>query len=283
MFQKATKTQARLRFAMCGPSGAGKTYSALKIAQHLGKTVAVIDTEHGSASKYADLFDFDVCNLEDFHPSKYMEAIKAAGHAGYDVILIDSLTHAWFAELEIAGKGFDGWKNVRPLERALIDAMLASPAHIIATMRTKTEWVLESYINKQGKECVAPKKVGTAPIQASGIEYEFDLAGEIDLNHLLTISKSRCPELSNTTHLNPGQELAEIMLAWLTDGAPAPETALEKGQRIRAAREAVGMSAEEVRVLMDHEFNRTSPAQLTSEDCDRLIALIEAVGATRSA
>jgi hypothetical protein len=281
MFQKATKTQSRLRLALCGPSGAGKTYSALEIARYLGKTIAVIDTEHGSASKYADLFDFDVCNLEDFHPSKYMEAIQAAGRAGYEVIVIDSLTHAWFAELELAGKSFDGWKNVRPLERALIDAMLASPAHIIGTMRTKTEWVMESYINKQGKECVAPKKVGMAPIQASGIEYEFDLAGEIDLNHLLTISKSRCPELSNTTHLNPGQDLAETMLAWLTDGAPAPETALEKGQRIRAAREAVGMSAEEVRVLMDHEFNRTSPAQLSSEDCDRLIALIEAVGSTQ--
>lgn len=283
MFQKATKNQARLRFALCGPSGAGKTYSALEIARHLGKTIAVIDTEHGSASKYADLFDFDVCNLVDFHPSKYMEAIKAAGQAGYDVILIDSLTHAWFAELDLVGKAFDGWKNVRPLERALIDAMLASPAHIIATMRTKTEWVLEEYVNKGGKTCVAPKKVGTAPIQASGIEYEFDLAGEIDLNHLLTISKSRCPELSNTTHLNPGQELAETMLDWLTDGAPAPETALEKGQRIRAAREAVGMTLDEVKLIMEAEFNRTSPAQLSSEDCDRLIALIEAVGSAQSA
>lgn len=276
MFTKATKTQARLRLALCGPSGSGKTYTALEIARHLGKTVAVIDTEHGSASKYADRFDFDVCNLTDFHPSKYLEAIKAAGQAGYGVIVIDSLSHAWFAELELAGKSFDGWKNVRPLERALIDAMLSSPAHIIATMRTKTEWVMEEYVNKQGKTCAAPKKVGTAPIQASGIEYEFDLAGEIDLNHLLTISKSRCPELSNTTHLNPGQDLADTMLSWLTDGAPAPETALEKGQRIKAAREAAGMSLETVKLIMESEFQRTSPAQLASEQCDRLIELISA-------
>jgi hypothetical protein len=283
MFQKATKTQSRLRLALCGPSGAGKTYSALEIARHLGKTIAVIDTEHGSASKYADRFDFDVCNLVDFHPSKYMEAIAAAGQAGYEVIVIDSLSHAWFAELELAGKSFDGWKNVRPLERALIDAMLASPAHIIATMRTKTEWVMEEYVNKQGKTCSAPKKVGMAPIQSSGIEYEFDLAGEMDLNHLLTISKSRCPELSNTTHLNPGQKLAQTMLAWLSDGVPIPETALEKGQRIRAAREAVGMSLEEVKLIMEAEFKRTSPAQLSSEDCDRLIAMIEAVTSAQSA
>jgi nucleoside-triphosphatase THEP1 len=277
MFTKATKTQARLRLAVCGPSGSGKTYSALEIAKHLGDAVAVIDSEHGSASKYADRFDFDVCNLTDFHPSRYLEAIKAAGNAGYKVIVIDSLSHAWFAELELAGKSFDGWKTVRPLERALIDAMLASPAHIIATMRTKTEWVMEEYVNKQGKTCSAPKRVGTAPIQASGIEYEFDLAGEIDLNHLLTISKSRCPALSNSTHLNPGKELADTMLQWLTEGAPAPETALQKGQRIKQAREAVGMTTEEVKLIMETEFHRSTPAQLSSDQCDRLIAMIQGV------
>jgi len=275
MFQKATKTQARLRLALSGPSGSGKTYSALAIAQHLGKTIAVIDTEHGSASKYADRFDFDVCNLEDFHPGKYLEAIKAAGQAEYDVIVIDSLTHAWFAELELAGKGFEGWKNVRPLERASIDGMLSSPAHIIATMRTKTEWVMEEYVNKAGKTCSAPKKVGMAPIQTSGIEYEFDLSGELNLDHLLTISKSRCPELSNTNHLNPGQELAEKLLAWLTDGAPMPESGQSKCDRVREAREQAGLDTESVKTLLQTHFGRTSPAQLTSEQCDELIAMLQ--------
>lgn len=277
MFQKATKTQAKLRLALSGPSGSGKTYSALMIAKHLGKTIAVIDTEHGSASKYADLFDFDVCNLIEFHPSKYLEAIQAAGQAEYDVIVIDSLTHAWFAELELAGKGFDGWKNVRPLERALIDGMLGSPAHIIATMRTKTEWVLEEYVNKHGKACVAPKKVGTAPIQTSGIEYEFDLSGELNLDHLLTISKSRCPALSNTTHLNPGQVLAETLIAWLSDGAPMPESGESKCDRVRAAREQAGLDTDSVRTLMQQKFERTSPKQLTSEQCDQLIEMLQAL------
>lgn len=145
LFQKATKTQSQLRLALSGPSGSGKTYSALNVAQHLGKTIALLDTEHGSASKYADRFDFDVCNLTDFHPAKYIDLIKAADKAEYEVIVIDSLSHAWFSELELAGKGFDGWKNVRPLERALIDAMLSSRAHVIATMRTKTEWIMEEH------------------------------------------------------------------------------------------------------------------------------------------
>lgn len=118
MFTRATKTQARLRLAICGPSGSGKTYTALNIAQYLGSTIALIDTEHGSASKYADRFGFDTCSLTNFHPGSYIEAIRAAGQANYDTLVIDSLTHAWFSELELAGGRFDGWKNVRPLESA---------------------------------------------------------------------------------------------------------------------------------------------------------------------
>lgn len=276
MFQKATKLQSRLRLALCGPSGSGKTFTALNIAQHLGQTVAVIDAEHGSASKYADRFDFDVCELTDHHPAKYIEAIKAAGQAEYDIAIIDSLSQAWFEELRLAGKGFDGWKDVRPLERALIEAMLSSPCHIIATMRTKTEWVMEDYTNKQGKACVAPKKVGTAPIQSSGIEYEFDLAGELNLEHVLTISKSRCPELSNQEFLNPGQELAEALNAWLTDGAPMPESGQQKCDRVKVARQLAGLDTESVKHLLKTQLQRTSPSQLSSEQVDELIQMIEA-------
>ncbi|NJP11923.1 MAG: AAA family ATPase [Leptolyngbyaceae cyanobacterium RU_5_1] len=273
MFQKATKTQSKLRLALSGPSGSGKTYSALAIAQHLGKTIALLDTEHGSASKYADRFDFDVCNLDDFHPSNYIKLIKAASSAEYDVIIIDSLSHAWFWELDQTSKAansFMAWGNVRPLERALVDAMLGSPSHVIATMRTKTEWVIEE--NAKGK--AAPRKIGTAPIQASNIEYEFDLAGELDLNHILTISKSRCPDLSNTTHHHPSKELADRLINWLTDGSPAPESAQSKCDRVKAAREEAGVDTESVRILIKNQFGRTSPKQLTSEQCDQIIELI---------
>ena len=275
MFTKATKTQARLRLARCGPSGSGKTFSALNIAQHLGSTVALIDTEHGSASKYADRFDFDTAPFSDHHPTQYIELIHEAGQSDYDVIIIDSLSHAWFWEIDQAGRAsnsFSAWGNIRPLERALIDAMLSSPAHIIATMRTKTEWVIEE--NKNGKP--VPKKLGTAPIQASGIEYEFDLSGELDLNHILTISKSRCPNLSDTVHHYPGETLALTLNAWLGDGAPMPESDESKVRRVRAAREAAGLSQNSVKVLIQNEFNgRRNPKQLSSADCDRLIGLMD--------
>jgi hypothetical protein len=96
--------------------------------------------------------------LVNHHPGQYIQAIEAAEQAGYAVIIIDSLSHAWFSELELAGKGFDGWKNVRPLERKLVDAMVGAHCHVIVTMRSKTEWVMEEYTAKDGRTKTAPKK-----------------------------------------------------------------------------------------------------------------------------
>jgi KaiC/GvpD/RAD55 family RecA-like ATPase len=95
-FVKASKRQSKARIVITGPTGSGKTYSALSIASALGKRVAVIDTEQGSASLYSDQFDFDVLELTgDYHPQKYVEAIKSAASAGYDVCVVDSITHEW--------------------------------------------------------------------------------------------------------------------------------------------------------------------------------------------
>lgn len=283
MFKKATKHQSRLRLALSGPSGCGKTYSALNIAQHLGRRIAVIDTEHGSASKYADRFEFDVCELKDCHPGNYINLLREAAQAEYEVIIIDSLSHAWFWELDQtsqAQNSFAAWGDVRKLERALVQEMLGSPAHIIGTMRTKTEWVLEE--DQKGR--TAPRKVGMAPIQASGIEYEFDLAGEMDLNHILSISKSRCPALANTTHANPGESLADTLMLWLSDGSPMEESAESKGRRVRLAREAAGLDLESVRSLIMAEFDgRTNPRQLSSSDCDRLVELIDSLASSQAA
>ena len=185
------------------------------IATHLGDSIAVIDTEHGSASRYADIFDFDVCELDNFHPAKYIEAIASAEQAGYEVIIIDSLTHAWFASLDMVDRAknkFTAWAPVRELERKLIDKIIACRAHVIATMRSKTEWDT-SQTDKNGK--MKPEKIGTAPIQTNGIEFEFDIAGEMNQHHILYISKSRCPALADRDFLNPGKELASELKAWI--------------------------------------------------------------------
>lgn len=251
MFKRATKSQIKIRLALSGASGSGKTYSALAIASHLGSSIAVIDTEKGSSNRYADKFNFDVCELNDHHPAKYIELIKIA-QDDYDVIVIDSLTHAWFSELELAGSNFNNWAKVRPIERKLIDAMIGSKAHIIATMRSKTEWVLEDTINKKGETTKSPKKLGMAPIQTSGIEYEFDIAGEMDYNHILTISKSRCPELSDRTFLNPGKDIASILKSWIVVPPQPWETWTSIEESIAwAISELPEMTAEDVKAEFD--------------------------------
>jgi KaiC/GvpD/RAD55 family RecA-like ATPase len=236
LFQKATKKQSRLRLALIGPSGSGKTYSALSMAAHLvpGGRVAVIDTERGSASKYADRFEFDVLELESFAPAKYVEGIQAAGTAGYDVVVVDSLSHAWtgtdgalamvdkISKRSTSGSSFNAWRDVTPEHNKMVEAILRSPAHVIVTMRVKTEYVLERD-DRTGK--TVPKKVGLAPVQRDGLEYEFDVVGDINAGHGLTITKTRCPALADQYIELPGEQIANTLRAWLSDGVSAPEPA----------------------------------------------------------
>ena len=231
-FRRATKQQAKLRMALIGPSGSGKTYTALRIASHLGTRVAVIDTERGSASKYADKFSFDVLELDSFHPQQYIDGIKAAEAEGYDVLIIDSLSHAWAGKdgaLELvdkaakrmqSGNTFAAWRDVTPLHNALVDAMLQSRLHLIVTMRAKTEYVVEKD-ERTGK--TVPRKVGLAPIQRDGLEYEFDVVADMDLDNNMIVSKSRCEALTGAVIAKPGEDVANILRAWLSDGAPAAE------------------------------------------------------------
>lgn len=234
-FVKATKKQSKLRLSLIGPSGSGKTYSALAIASHLGSKVAVIDTERGSASKYAGEFSFDTMALNNFHPQKYIDGIKEAQDAGYDVLVIDSLSHAWMGKdgaLELVDKAakrqqsqntYTAWKEVTPLQNALVDAILQSNMHVIVTMRAKTEYVMET--NERGKS--VPRKIGMAPVQRDGMEYEFDVVADMDLDNNMIVSKSRCKDLNGLVVPKPGKNVADTLLNWLTDGAPidAPDAA----------------------------------------------------------
>jgi hypothetical protein len=216
--------------ALIGPAGAGKTYTALRIASHMEGPVAVIDTEHGSASKYAGIFEFDVLELDSFSPATYVEAIHAAEAAGYKVLIIDSLSHAWSGKdgaLEIKdraaarsrGDSFGAWREVTPMHNRLIDSIVGSKVHIIATMRSKMEYVIEKDAN--GKNTV--RKVGLQPVQREGMEFEFDVVCDLDQENNLIVGKTRCPELNGAMIKQAGKEVADTLNAWLTDGAPMPE------------------------------------------------------------
>jgi KaiC/GvpD/RAD55 family RecA-like ATPase len=239
-FTKATKKKAKLRFAITGPAGSGKTYSALAIASAMGGRVAVIDTEHGSASKYADLFEFDVLELTTFAPANYVNAIHEAEAAGYENIVVDSLSHAWMGKggaLEMvdkatkasrSGNSYMAWGEVTPEQNKLIEAMLACRANLFATMRSKTEYVLEEQ-TRNGRTVSVPRKVGMAPVQRDGVEYEFDVIGDLNINNAMSITKTRCPALSGQSFDKPGADVAALLTTWLTDGAEVPAPKLTDG------------------------------------------------------
>lgn len=230
-FEKATKTQSKLRMAIFGPSGAGKTFTALRIAKGLGGKVALIDTEYGSASKYADRFDFDTVSLSNPDIDHCIEMISEA--RGYDVLIIDSLSHAWqellqevdrLASSKFGGNTFSAWSKGTPKQKKLVKALLSFDGHVIATMRSKTEWTTQT--DDRGKS--KPVRVGLAPEQGKGIEYEFDLLLEMSVEHVGNVLKDRTGKYQDSVIEKPGEEFGAGLLEWLSTGdLPKSEQPLE--------------------------------------------------------
>ena len=227
-FALATKKKTRARVCLVGPSGSGKTKTGLKLLKGLGCTrIAVIDTEAGSASKYAgdDGIDFDTAQLHSFEPANYIALMREILRGGYDGMLCDSLSHAWMGKGGIMDQkdrdrsaGFDAWRKLTPQHNNLIDAIVRMPIHAVYTMRSKTEYVVESVDGK-----MKPRKIGTAPVQRDGMEYEFDVVGELDMANMLHISKTRCASLSGGDFTrDETYEVGERLAAWLDDGVDAP-------------------------------------------------------------
>ena len=228
-FTTATKERAKLRLALYGPPGSGKTYTSLTLAQAIGKKVAVIDTEHGRASKYADFFKFDVLELASFQPQLYIEAIQAAEAAGYDVLVVDSLSHAWsgkgglleqvdeFAKRSPSQNTFVAWKQGTPIQNAMVEAINGCGMHIICTLRSKIHYTMQT--NDRGKQ--EPKRIGMEPIQREGMEYEFDIVGQMNSEHEWLIEKTTCPALVDKVIAKPGAETAKVIMDWLNSGTKA--------------------------------------------------------------
>ena len=241
---RATKRRAKLRLGMSGPAGSGKTYSALLIAGGLGGRIGMIDTEHGSGDLYADLLPegYDVLQLTPpYSPARYIEAIHALEDAGVQTIIIDSLSHAWTGEggsldrqgkiADKSGNSWQAWRQVTPEHNALVEALLQSRCHIIATMRAKTEYVQEKD-DRTGKSVV--RKVGLAPVMRDGIEYEFTTFFELDVHHMAFAGKDRT-RLFDGTIFKPDMETGHQLLAWLDSGVDAPvKRAMSEEQRVEA-------------------------------------------------
>ena len=249
--RKARRSATRLRLLLTGPSGSGKTWGALQVAKGVGGRCVVIDTEEGSSDLYDHLHDFDVVDLRPpFTPEAYITAIEACEQAGYDVIVVDSITHEWngkggclelvdeIARAKFKGNTWSAYSEITPRHRKFIDAMLRSPAHVIATARSKTE---TAQVDDNGRKKVV--KLGMQAETRHGVEFEFTVC--LDLvhdGHFATTSKDRTGLFSGDPKpitIDTGKRIA----GWLAGGTAVETTAAEDQSVIDGARAAIADAA----------------------------------------
>lgn len=197
IIRQAERKQAKIKMGLQGPSGSGKTYSALLLAYGLiedWSKIVVIDTENHSSDLYAHLGNYNVLHLEPpFSPERYFEAIEICEEAQMEVIITDSVSSEWEGNggiLDVhgnmAGNSFTNWSKLTPRHNAFVGKILQSNCHVIATIRSKQDWVLTE---KNGKQ--VPEKVGLKGVTRDGMDYELTLVFELDLKHNAVATKDR--------------------------------------------------------------------------------------------
>lgn len=235
--RQSERKRAKIKMALQGASGTGKTYSSLLIAQGLTNgdlsKVAVIDTENGSADLYAHLGNYNVLTMTPpFTPENYIKAIEVCENAGIEVIIIDSISHEWDELLDfhskLAGNSFTNWAKVTPRQKAFVDKILQANAHIIATMRTKQDYVLNQ---KDGK--YIPEKVGLKSVQRDGLDYEFTLVFDIDIKHFAVSSKDRTGLFMGKPEFQINELTGRLILDWCNSGTSGNQHLLNEQQVIQ--------------------------------------------------
>lgn len=219
--RKSSKKQAKIKLALQGCAGAGKTYSALLLAHGLcndWSKIAVIDSENGSADLYASLGDYNVLTLNDsFTPETYIEAIKVCEDAGMEVIIIDGISQCWDNLLEyhasLQGNSFTNWQKITPRMNAFMQKILQSDRHIICTMRCKQDYVLNE---KNGK--MVPEKVGLKAVMRDGVDYEFTIVFDINTRHMATVSKDRTNLFISKPDFMITPSTGQAIKDWCNDG-----------------------------------------------------------------
>jgi len=266
MFKKAERTQQKLKIAITGPSGSGKTYSALRLAVGIGKKIALIDTENESASLYSDRFDFDVAKISPpYTTEKYSKAIFEAINAGYECLIIDSISHAWASQGGLldqkqqlddrGGKNrFTNWASITKKQERFVGDMSHADIHMICTMRSKQDYILQDVDGKS-----TPKKVGMAPIQRDGMEYEFTTVFDIAMNHEAEVSKDRTGIWGDQFFMIT-EETGKTFINWL--GQAKVNYKVELGRELKKYQWTKEMSQE----YIEAAFNKQHSSQLVDEE-----------------
>ncbi|MBF7147068.1 AAA family ATPase [Bacillus toyonensis] len=280
MFQvteaKREKIKAVIGFIGC--SGSGKTGSALITAfgmmqeaypnlsaEELWKKIGVIDTEHERSKLHVGLVYGEVRIGNFLHidfnapytTERYNQAVQVMKQAGAEVLIIDSLSHNWQGEGgivethgQMSGNSFQNWGKLSSETNNLIKTLTQNNVHILATLRTKTEYVVEP----DGNGKMAPRKVGTKPVQKEEMEYEFMLNFVIDIDHVAGTSKDNTQMFEG----HPQKITAEIgrkLYQWLELGIDVKaEEENKRNNLIAQIKEIVNTSDDAAKMLSEIEF-----------------------------
>lgn len=273
IFRKANKSKKKLKLAIEGPSGTGKTWSALLLARSMGCiNICLLDTEKGSSDLYSKHFDFEKTDLlPPYSPERYIEVIEAAQQNGYDCLIIDSASHEHIGKGGLLnmvnrtpGNSFVAWNRVGEEHNKFMEAILSADCHVITTLRTKVAFVLEE--NSQGK--MVPRKKGMEAQIRDGAEYEFDVVFTLDQNHNYIASKDRSNLFKGDIPQPLDASVGTRLVEWLNDGdeyvAPAaPEINVKfLGEVLEAAisnAETLQDCSVIANELLEHEKNKTLP------------------------
>lgn len=292
--RKAQRKVTKARVGISGPSGSGKTLSALLIAYGMTgdwEKIGLIDTENRSADLYAETVkagvhipEFPKIDIEPpYTTEKYIEALKAFEDYGVEVIIIDSMSHAWAGEGGILeqkdqvakakhGNSYTAWGEMTPKQNRFVESILKSKCHVIATMRSKTEYILE--LNDKGKQ--TPRKIGMAPVQRDGLEYEFTLVFDLTADHMATVSKDRTG-LFDGQYFVPTAETGKKLLEWLESG----EKLINKDMIVKITTKwiEIGQNPD----LIDRQTNKLYGSNLSNITEKQAEAFLETLNATKKA
>lgn len=222
ILRQSSRTQAKIKLALNGCAGAGKSYSALLLAFGLTSNwskIAVIDSENASSDLYAHLGGYNVLPIsEPYTPESYIEAIGVCEQAGMEVIILDSISHCWDYLLDfhanLQGNSFANWARVTPRQNLFMQRILSSPCHIISTMRSKQDYVLNE---KNGK--MIPEKVGLKSVQRDNVDYEFTVVLDLDMKHHAVASKDRTGLFMGKPEFTITSETGREILNWCNSAA----------------------------------------------------------------
>ena len=241
--RKSERKKAKMKLALQGSSGSGKTYSSLMIAKGLTNSnlekVAIIDTENGSSDLYAHLGNYNVLSMQPpYSPERYIEALQVCENAEMQVVIIDSISHCWEFLLDVhsnmPGNSFTNWGKITPRQNAFVNKILQSNAHIIATMRVKQDYVLNQ---KNGK--TVPEKVGLKAIQRNDLDYEFTIVFDVDIAHQVKASKDRTGLFIDKPEFVINASTGKKILAWCNEGSESNLQKIE--QEINACETLEGL------------------------------------------